>query len=54
VYYTFFEDGNVVISCLYCKIFVWGYDCVLSIVWPIRVNYKKNVAILKKVLQWLG
>jgi hypothetical protein len=22
VYYTFFEDGDVVISCLYCKIFV--------------------------------
>lgn len=54
VYYTFFEDGDVVISCLYCKIFVWGYDCILSIVWPTRVNYKKNVAILKKVLQWLG
>lgn len=54
VYYTFFEDGDVVISCLYCKIFVGGYDCILSIVGPTRVNYKKNVAILKRVLQWLG
>jgi len=54
VYYTFFEDGDVVISCVYCKIFVGGYDCILSIVGPTRVNYKKNVAILKKVLQGLG
>lgn len=54
VYYTFFEDGDVVISCLYCKIFVWGYDCILTIVGPTRVNYKKNVTILKRVLQWLG
>ncbi len=54
VYYTFFEDGDVVISCLYCKIFVGGYDCILSIVGPTRVNYKKNVTILKKVLQGLG
>lgn len=53
VYYTFFEDGDVVISCLYCKIFVGWYDCILSIVWPTRVNYKKNVAILKRVLQGL-
>lgn len=54
VYYTFFEDGDVVISCLYCKIFVWGYDCILTVVGPTRVNYKKNVTILKRVLQWLG
>jgi len=54
VYYTFFEDGAVVISCLYCKIFVWGYDCILTIVGPTRVNYKKNVTILKRVVQWLG
>lgn len=54
IYYSFFEDGDIVISCLYCKIFVGWYDSVLTIVGPTRVNYKKNVAILKKVLQTLG
>lgn len=53
VYYTFIEDGQSVISCLYTKVVVWDYDCVLSVVGPTRVNYKKNVAILHKLVQAL-
>ena len=53
VYYTFVEDDETTISCLYTKIVVDDYDCILSIVGPARVNYKKNVAILKRVLQAL-
>lgn len=53
VYYTFVNDANTVISCVYVKVNLDGYDAVVSIVWPLRVNYKKNIAILKKVLESL-
>ena len=54
VYYTFVNDQDTLISCLYVKISLDGYDMVLSIVGPLRVNYKKNITILKKVLESLG
>ena len=54
VYYTFDNDQDTLISCVYVKISLDGYDMVLSIVGPLRVNYKKNITILKKVLESLG
>ena len=54
VYYTFVNDQETLISCVYVKVDFDGYDAVLSIVWPLRVNYKKNIAILKKVLESLA
>jgi len=54
VYYTFVNDQDTLISCVYVKISLDGYDMVLSIVGPLRVNYKKNITILKKVLESLG
>ena len=51
MYYTFLEDNNTIISAVYVKVSVDGYDCILAIVGPTRVNYKKNVAILSQVLQ---
>ncbi len=54
VYYTFVNDADTLISCVYVKVNLDGYDAVLSIVWPLRVNYKKNIAILKKVLESLA
>ncbi len=53
IYYTFIEDHKTLISCLYAKITVDDYDCIISIIGPTRVNYKKNVAIFKKILQSL-
>ena len=53
VYYTFVNDADTLISCVYVKVNLDGYDAVISIVWPLRVNYKKNIAILKKVLESL-
>lgn len=53
IYYSFFEWDGVVISCLYTKINIAGYDCVMTILGPTRVNYRKNVAILQRVLQTL-
>ena len=54
VYYTFVNDQDTLISCVYVKISLDGYDMVLSIVGPLRVSYKKNITILKKVLESLG
>lgn len=51
IYYTFIEDKNTTISCLYTKITVQEYDAVICIIWPTRVNYKKNVAIFRKLLE---
>ena len=54
VYYTFVNDADTLISCVYVKVNLEGYDAVLSIVCPLRVNYKKNISILKKVLESLA
>lgn len=53
IYYTFIEDKDTTISCLYAKITVQEYDAVVCIIWPTRVNYKKNVAIFRKLLESL-
>lgn len=53
IYYTFVNDQETLISCVYVKINFNDYDMVLSIVGPLRVDYKKNIAILKKVLETL-
>ena len=53
IYYTFMEDDNTTISAVYAKVILEWYDCILAVVWPLRVNYKKNVAILSQVLQKL-
>lgn len=50
IYYTFIEDNDIMISCLYVKILIDWYDWVISIVWPTRVNYKQNAAIMRKIL----
>ncbi len=51
VYYTFIQSDEHVISIVYTKIQVNWYDSVVSILWPMRTDYKKNVQILKKFLQ---
>lgn len=51
IYYTFIEDHEIMISAIYTKILINDYDCIISIVWPTRVDYKKNVSILRKIMQ---
>ncbi|MBO4203916.1 hypothetical protein J5893_03760 [bacterium] len=51
IYYTFVEDGTTLISTVYAKLTLNGFDCILAIVGPMRVNYKKNMAILSQILQ---
>ncbi|MBU0627251.1 hypothetical protein KKG31_05595 [Patescibacteria group bacterium] len=53
IYYTFIDDKNAMISCLYTKIPIEDYECVICIVGPTRVDYKKNVSVLRKLLQSL-
>lgn len=54
VYYTFIQDKKIVISCIYAKIVVEEYEWMICIVWPTRVDYKKNVALLNKVVSMIG
>lgn len=54
IYYTFIEDHDIVISAIYTKVLINDYDCIISIVWPTRVDYKKNVSILRKIMQSIG
>jgi len=51
VYYSFITSEEHIISTVYAKIQVNGYDSVVSILGPMRTDYKKNVHILKKFLQ---
>lgn len=52
-YYTFIEDQKTLISCLYAKVTIDDYDCIISIIGPTRVDYKKNLTIFKKLIQSL-
>ena len=54
VYYTFINTENYVISALYAKISVNGYDGVITILGPTRTNYKKNLTMLQKFLRTLN
>lgn len=49
VYYTFVQDEDKVLSCVYTKITVNDFDAIVSIVGPSRVDYKKNLTVLKKL-----
>lgn len=50
VYYTLLETGKSVMSIIYTKIDIDGYDAVISVLWPVRLDHKRNIAILKKFL----
>ncbi len=54
IYYTFIQDKKTVISCVYAKVVINDYDCILSIIGPMRVDYKKNVKIMGKIIKSIG
>lgn len=54
IYYTFIEDHEIIISAIYTKVLINDYDCIISIIWPTRVDYKRNVSILRKIMQTIG
>ncbi len=47
LYYDFVENDDKTISVIYGKIEVSWYDGIISVIWPTRVDYKKNVSVLK-------
>ena len=54
VYYTFAQDEDKVLSCVYTKVIVNDYDAIVAVVGPSRVNYKKNLTVLKKLANLLS
>lgn len=54
VYYTFAQDDDKVLSCVYTKVVVNDYDAIVAVVGPSRVNYKKNLTVLKKLSNLLS
>lgn len=53
IYYSFidFEEKNIAI--VYAKMVLNGYDGVICVIWPIRMNYRKNIAVLQEVIKTL-
>ncbi len=51
VYYTFAQEDDKVLSCVYTKVSINDYDWIISIVGPARVDYKNNLAILQKLIE---
>ncbi len=49
VYYTILEQEEKIISIVYWKLEVNWYDSVICIIWPSRIDHKRNVWILKKL-----
>ena len=50
IYYTFIEADNKLISIVYTKVEVNGYDAIVSVLGPSRVDHRRNVAVLKQFL----
>jgi len=50
VYYTFIQNGEKLISIMYTKVEVNGYNAMIAVLWPSRMDHKKNVAVLKQFL----
>ena len=49
--YSFIKSYWKILSSMYIKINVDGYDWIVTVIWPVRINYKKNMSILKKFLK---
>ena len=48
IYHTFIQEDDKVISIMYTKIIVSDYEAILSIIWPMRSNYKQNLNVLQQ------
>ncbi len=50
VYYTILEHDDKMISIVYTKLDINGYDAMVSIISPSRTDHKRNISILKKLV----
>lgn len=48
IYHTFVQEGEKTISIMYTKVVVNDYEAILSIIGPMRSNYKQNLDVLKQ------
>ncbi len=48
IYHTFVQEDDKVISIMYTKVIVNDYEAILSIIWPMRSNYKQNLDVLQQ------
>ena len=54
MYYTFVQSEENVLSCVYIKLSINDYDAIISIIWPSRVDYKKNLTVLQQLIGIMG
>lgn len=52
VYYTFIQQDEKLISAVYMKVEVNGYDAMISIIGPARTDHKKNILLLRKFMSF--
>jgi len=50
IWYSFIKDENWLVSVMYTKLNFDWYDATIWILAPARVNYRKNVWVLKKLV----
>lgn len=50
VYYTVLDNDEKLIAIVYTKLEVNGFDAVVAVIWPARIDHKKNILLLKKFI----
>lgn len=50
IYHSFIDEWDKVMSVMYVKLPISGYDWVFAIIWPVRVNYKNNLTALQQFI----
>lgn len=51
IYYSFVDYDQTTISIVYAKIVMNGYDGMLAIIWPMRMDYRQNITVLQEVVK---
>ena len=52
--YKFVQDGETIISCVYAKVVINGFDSMISIVGPLRLDYKRNIQVLQQFIEFIN
>jgi len=50
VYYTVLDNDEKLIAIVYTKLEVNWFDAVVAVIWPARIDHKKNILLLKKFI----
>lgn len=51
VYYTVLDHEEKLIAIMYTKIEISGYSAIVAVLWPTRIDHKRNIALLKKFVE---